>query len=154
MKNGYKINFLNGTIEVTKAFMKEAETYNSNAYNTLMTLKADLPNMRIVAQGQSRKPRKRDNLTYNNILQFINCQNNAEILLKEYIQVKKLASGQGGSVYQNVKQWFLNTFPNYREIPSFDEEGNLISDFGRKTQTHILPMEQVTTNKQEDLKSA
>lgn len=154
MKKGYKINFLSGTIEVTKAFMKEAEAYNSTAYNTLMILKADLPNMRIVAQGQSQKAKKRDNLTYNNMLNFINCQDNAQVLLKEFVQVKELASGQGGSAYQNVKRWFLHTFPNYKEIPSFDEAGNLISDFGRKAQTHILPMEQVTTNKQEDLKSA
>ena len=154
MKNGYKINFLSGTIAVTKAFMKEAETYNSNAYHTLMTLKTDLPNMRIIAQEQSRKGRKRDNLTYNNMISFINCQDNAEILLKEFVQVRELASGQGGNAYQNVKRWFLHTFPNYREIPSFDEAGNLISDFGKTAQTHILPMGQVTTNKQEELKSA
>lgn len=155
MKNGYKIDFASKTITVTKAFMKQAETYDSEAYNTLMILKADLPDMRIVAPKPNRKGKKRDNLTYANMITFINCQNNAEILLKEFEQVKAIASGQGGNAYQNVKKWFLATFPNYKEIPSFDEAGNLISDFGRRTESRLLPMEQMATaSKQEERKSA
>lgn len=152
MKNGYKIDFASGTISVTKAFMKEAETYGTRAYKKLMEIKADLPEMRIVAPKTNRKGRKRDNLTYANMITFINCQNNAEILLKEFEKVKELASGQGGNAYQNVKRWFLATFPNYKDIPSFDEAGNLISNFGRRTETRVLPMEQ--TSKQEERKSA
>ena len=98
MKNGYKIDFVSKTITVTKAFMKKAETYNSTAYQTLMTLRAELPDMRIVAPKTNRKGKKRDNLTYANMITFINCQNNAEILLKEFEKVKELASGQGGNV--------------------------------------------------------
>lgn len=152
MKNGYKIDFASKTISVTKAFMKEAETYGTEAYKKLLTLKKDLPDMRIVAPKPTRKVRKRDNLTYANMITFIGCQNNAEILLKEFEQVKELASGQGGNAYQNVKKWFLATFPNYKDIPSFDEAGNLISDFGRRTESKLLSMEQ--TSKQEERKSA
>lgn len=152
MKNGYKIDFVSGTISVTKAFMKEAETYGTKAYKKLMEIKADLPDMRIVAPKPNRKGKKRDNLTYANMITFINCQNNAEILIKEFEQVKELASGQGGNAYQNVKKWFLATFPNYKDIPSFDEAGNLISDFGRRTESKLLSMEQ--TSKQEKRKSA
>lgn len=98
---------------------------------------------------------KRDNLTYANMITFINCQNNAEILLKEFEKVKELASGQGGNVYQNVKRWFLQTFPNYKDIPSFDEAGNLTSDFGRRTETKVFPVDPIVrTNEQEELKSA
>lgn len=155
MKKGYKIDFASKTISVTKAFMKEAETYDSDAYNTLMILKADLPDMRIVAPKANRKGKKRDNLTYANMITFINCQNNAEILLKEFEKVKELASGQGGNAYQNVKRWFLATFPNYKDIPSFDEAGNLISDFGRRTETKVFPVDPIArTNEQEELKSA
>lgn len=155
MKNGYKIDFASGTISVTKAFMKEAETYGTRAYKKLMEIKADLPEMRIVAPKTNRKGKKRDNLTYANMITFINCQNNAEILLKEFEKVKELASGQGGNAYQNVKKWFLATFPNYKDIPSFDEAGNLISDFGRRTETRVLPMEQIgATKQQEERRSA
>ena len=91
MKNGYKIDFVSGTISVTKAFMKEAETYGTKAYKKLMEIKADLPDMRIVAPKTTRKGKKRDNLTYANMITFINCQNNAEILLKEFEQVKERA---------------------------------------------------------------
>lgn len=152
MKKGYKIDFASKTISVTKAFMKQAETYDTEAYTLLKKIKAELPDMRIVAPKTNRKSKKRDNLTYANMITFINCQNNAEILLKEFEQVKELASGQGGNAYQNVKKWFLATFPNYKEIPSFDEAGNLISDFGRRTETKLLSMEQ--TSKQEERKSA
>lgn len=155
MKNGYKIDFANGTISVTKAFMKEAETYDSNAYKTLMTLRTELPDMRIMAPKPNRKGKKRDNLTYANMITFINCQNNAEILLKEFVKVRDLASGQGGNAYQNVKRWFLQTFPNYKDIPSFDGAGNLISDFGRKEQTRVFPMEQTApVEKWEERKTA
>lgn len=152
MKNGYKIDFASKTISVTKAFMKQAETYDTEAYKKLLTLKKELPDMRIVAPKTNRKGKKRDNLTYANMITFIKCQNNAEILLKEFEKVKELASGQGGNAYQNVKRWFLATFPNYKDIPSFDEAGNLISDFGRRTETRVLPMEQ--TSKQEERISA
>ncbi len=155
MKNGYKIDFASGTISVTKAFMKEAETYDSNAYKTLMTLRTELPDMRIIAPKPNRKGKKRDNLTYTNMITFINCQNNAEILLKEFVKVRDLASGQGGNAYQNVKRWFLQTFPNYKDIPSFDGAGNLISDFGRKEQTKVFPMEQTApAEKLEERKTA
>lgn len=154
MKNGYKIDFASGTIFVTKAFMKEAETYNSNAYNIIMTLKLDLPNMRVVVQERNRKSRKRDNLTYANMLRFINCQNNAEVLIKEFVKVRDLASGQGGNAYQNVKRWFLQTFPNYKDIPSFDEAGNLTSDFGRKAQTRIFSMEQTAPVEQQQVQKS
>ena len=155
MKNGYKIDFASGTISVTKAFMKEAETYGTRAYKKLMEIKADLPDMRIVAPKSSRKGKKRDNLTYANMLRFINCQNNAEILLKEFVKVRDLASGQGGNAYQNVKRWFLQTFPNYKDIPSFDGAGNLVSDFGRKEQTKVFPMEQTApVEKLEERKTA
>ena len=155
MKNGYKIDFVSKTITVTKAFMKKAETYNSTAYQTLMTLRAELPDMRIVAPKTNRKGKKRDKLTYANMITFINCQNNAEILLKEFEKVKELASGQGGNVYQNVKRWFLQTLPNYKDIPSFDEAGNLTSDFGRRTETKVFPVDPIVrTNEQEELKSA
>lgn len=155
MKNGYKINFASKTITVTKAFIKQAETYDSEAYNTLMILKAELPDMRIVAPKTNRKGRKRDNLTYANMITFIKCQNNAEILLKEFDKVKELASGQGGNAYQNVKRWFLATFPNYKDIPVFDEAGNLISDFGRRTETKVFPVEQMTAaNPQKEQKIA
>lgn len=117
MKNGYKIDFANGTISVTKAFMKEAETYGTRAYKKLMEIKADLPDMRIVAPKSSRKGKKRDNLTYANMLRFINCQNNAEILLKEFVKVRDLASGQGGNAYQNVKRWFLPNLPQLQGNP-------------------------------------
>ncbi len=49
MKNGYKIDFVSKTITVTKAFMKQAETYDTEAYKKLLILKKELPDMRIVA---------------------------------------------------------------------------------------------------------
>lgn len=46
MKN-YEINYNENAIIVTKAFLKEAGVYNSEAYNILKGLRADLPNFEI-----------------------------------------------------------------------------------------------------------
>ena len=152
MKNGYKINFVSGTIILTKAFCTQASEKGSEAYNTLMGLKNELPHMRFITRNAPRKTR---GLTYEKMKKFIACQNDSDVLLIEFEKVKELAKGQGGNAYQNVKRWFMQTFPNYKDIPSFDEVGNLTSDFGRKPQTRIFPIEQtVPAEKREEQKTA
>lgn len=154
MKNGYKIDFVRGTITLTKAFSAQARVKGSQAYNTLVDLQKELPHMRFVMRT-TPKARKASRLTYEKMKKFIKYQNDSAVLLVEFEKVKELAKEQGGVAYQNVKRWFLQTFPNYNEIPSFDEKGNLISDFGRKEQTRVLSMEQTApAEKQEEQKTA
>lgn len=154
MKNEYKIDFVRETITLTKAFSAQARVKGSEAYKTLVDLQKELPHMRFVTRT-APKARKASRLTYEKMKNFIACQNDSDVLLIEFDKVKELAKGQGGNAYQNVKRWFLQTFPNYNEIPSFDEKGNLISDFGRKEQTKVLPMEQTApAEKREEWKTA
>lgn len=53
MKN-YEINYNENTIIATKAFLKEAGIYNSEAYNILKGLRADLPNFEITDSSLSK----------------------------------------------------------------------------------------------------
>ena len=153
MKNGYKIDFVSGTITLTKAFAAQASIKGNDAYNTLIELKKDMPNMRFVTRTTPKK-RKSDRLTYDKMKKFIRCQNDADILLIEFDTTRELSKSEANP-YQYVKKWFVNTFPNYKDIPSFDGAGNLISDFGRKEQTKVFPMEQTApVEKLEERKTA
>ena len=60
MKN-YEINYNEKAIIVSKAFLKEAGIYNSEAYNILKGLRADLPNFEI----KQRKIKKNSNNSLN-----------------------------------------------------------------------------------------
>lgn len=129
MKNGYKVDFASGTITLTKAFSAQARVKGREAY-TLIDLQKELPHMRFVMRT-APKARKASRLTYEKMKKFIECQNDSDVLLIEFEKVKELAKGRGGNAYQNVKRWFLQIFPNYNDIPTFDGAGNLTSDFGR-----------------------
>ena len=127
---GYKIDFTMGTITMTKDFCNKAATHGTPEYKILKNLQKDFPYLDCVTRAP-RKRKQSDRLTFDNMRCFIRCQNNADILLNEFEQVRALSSGQGGNHYQNVKQWFLETFPNYKETPRFDEKGNMVNDFTR-----------------------
>ena len=139
MKKGYKIDFTMGTVTMTKAFSRQAEIYGSDAYSLIIKLRKDFPNMRFI----TRTPPKRkcpDRLTYNNMLTFIQCQNNADTFVKQFNQACEIAKGQGGNAYQNTRNWFLSTFPNYKETPCFDDNGAMINDFTRIKEVKEQPL--------------
>ena len=127
--NGYKIDFTTGNITMTKAFAKRAGVYDTPEYNILTALQRDFPNIRPIIKAPPKRKRA-DNLTYSMMISFIECQRDSDILLKQFNMAKDIAKGQGGNSYQNTKRWFLQTFPDYKDIPKFNTNGDLISTFG------------------------
>ena len=108
---GYEIDFVEGKIIVSKKFLKEAGTVNSTAYTELTKIRKDYPEFEI----KPREITKRDNkmtygkLTYDRMEEYIKTKTDAETVLVEYENVRKLAKFQNAQ-YVFVKKWFLGLY--------------------------------------------
>lgn len=94
MKN-YEINYNENAIIVTKAFLKEAGIYNSEAYNILKGLRADLPNFEIKQREIKKNSSKKTygKLTYQRMEEYIIfVEGNKTETLKEFETVKTMAT--------------------------------------------------------------
>ena len=135
---GYQINFATGTITVTKAFNKRAGNLQGEEYRILEKLRQDFPHMRIVIKEPSkRRMPQHGQLTYDKILCYIENQKNSDVLLREFSKARELSKAQRNP-YLYVRNWFLSVFPNYMELPKFDNKGTLIYP-SRATETPKIP---------------
>jgi hypothetical protein len=115
---------------ITKAFSeKAANNPEGNEYAILSQLRRDFPTMRIITEKPSkRRQPEHGQLNYKKMVMFIKCQKNAGILQNEFEKARELSKTQKNP-YRYVRTWFLNEFPNYNELPRFDSQGNLTSNF-------------------------
>ena len=114
MKN-YEINYNENAIIVTKAFLKEAGVYNSEAYNILKGLRADLPNFEIKQREIKKNSNKKTygKLTYERMEEYIVFVEGKETAtLKEFETVKKMATFKA-SPYAFTKKWFLDRYKDF-----------------------------------------
>ena len=108
---GYQIDFVEGKIIVSKKFLKEASNVNTAAYSELVQIRKDYPEFPI----EPRQITKRENkltygkLTYDFMRDYIGTKDNAEAILAEYENIRKLAKFQNAQ-YVFVKKWFLGLY--------------------------------------------
>ena len=127
MKNGYSINYSTNTLTVTKAFMQKAmENQHSSEYKTITKFKRDFPGLTIITRTAPKRKSAAARLTYDKMIKYLACQKNSEALLLMFNTVKEHSKSQSAP-YMYVKKWFLELFPEYTKYPSFDENGNLIT---------------------------
>ena len=129
MKN-YEINYNEKAIIVSKAFMKEAGIYNSEAYNILKGLRADLPNFEIKQREIKKNSNKKTygKLTYERMEEYILfAEGEDTATLKEFETVKTMATFKA-SPYAYTKKWFLEKYKDFAreaeqgEAPSANAE--------------------------------
>lgn len=129
MKN-YEINYNENAIIVTKAFLKEAGVYNSEAYNILKGLRTDLPNFEIKQKEIRKNSNKKTygKLTYQRMEEYIifdieknNQKEEKEKLkkiiakaLEEFKTVKTMATFKA-SPYAYTKNWFLKKYKDFAD---------------------------------------
>ena len=109
------VNYTEKKIIITKAFAKEASIYNSEAYNTLKGLRADLPTFAIAEKTIERNPNKKTygKLNYERMEKYIKFIEGEETeTLKEFESVKEMAKFKA-SPYAYTKKWFLAQYPNF-----------------------------------------
>ena len=121
---GYEIDFFEEKIIVSKKFLKEASTINTTAYIELTKIRKDYPDFTI----EPRQIAKRENkmtygkLTYDFMREYIEAKGDAENVLVEFEQVKKLAKFQNAQ-YVFVKKWFLGLYGDeFRREEGEDQE--------------------------------
>ena len=105
---------------VTKEFAKQANIFGTPEYKMWREFKKENKRARMETKNIKRNPDKKTcrKIAYNNITIFINEQDNAESLLKEFQKQLELAKIQK-SPYHYVVDWFVKRFPDYTEHKAF-----------------------------------
>lgn len=117
--NGYTMNWQKKTITITKAFAEEALDPNSSASQILQGARVVCPDIKIVARTSTSKRRNETKgLTYARMERYITVFEDCAEVYGEFLKVKQMSLSQCNP-YLFVKDWFLDTFPNYGEMPEF-----------------------------------
>lgn len=129
MKNTYKVDFVNNTLTMTKAFEEAASNPTSQEYKLLQQIRADFPGLTIIRKTRRapKKARPTKNLTYANMEKYMSVFQNADELLAQFEVVKKCSLGQSNH-YQFVLDWFKAQFPKYKELPDFGNNAPKVID--------------------------
>ena len=129
MKNTYKIDFVNNTLTMSKAFEEALNNPNSQEYKLFLQLRADFPGMTIIRKTRRapKKARPTKNLTYKHMEQYMSVFQNADELLAQFKVVRE-CSKQQSSPYKFVRDWFEDQFPKYKELPDFGNNAPKVID--------------------------
>lgn len=123
MRKGYSMNYATNTLTITRGFNRRACDENTEEYRKINQLRGNCPNLRIVFYTPKRKRTSR--LTYDKMVCYIGCFDDAAKRLQEFNAVREFSQAQP-SPYTYVKSWFVREFPKYKELPQFDKSGNII----------------------------
>lgn len=113
-----KIDFIENTITVTKKFYEESKEHGTEAYRKMQTIIAENPNMKISVQAPRRTGKNAyKGLTYRYMRKFISVMDPDN--MKTFEEVQLLYEGLYGdslSVYNAVREWFLDNYPNHKDM--------------------------------------
>jgi len=122
---GYKVDFINRTIIVTKDFHRRASVETSEEGRKFKKLVKELPDFTVSFANPRRRKSASDRLTYDKMIEYICLQKDSESALRDFNTIRHPKEGRL-SPYTHVKAWFLARFPEYNKLPQFDERGRLI----------------------------
>lgn len=121
---GCKMNFATKTLTITKDFSDKAMIINSYEHSILLHCQSICPDLRIAYKTHCTKTRNpKKGLTFNKMERYIRLFDNADELIIAFSKVKAIADFQPNK-YDFVYKWFMKQFPNYKNVPSF-ENGEL-----------------------------
>ena len=122
----YKFDLRNNRIILSRKFenlLRKEE--NEDAYDLFVQLQSDFPNMRLSYVPKAKR-NNNTQMTYAQMEAYIKCCQNSEEYLDKY-QALRTASKAKKNPYSIVREWFIETFPDYK-VRSFnlDEKGKII----------------------------
>lgn len=117
----YTINYAENTITVTKKFMEAAGIIGSYAFNQMKVLRT----MGMAIITRDSKSRNTQKVTYEQMLQYINCVENRSFYLSRFEAVREEAKSKKVP-YVRVLEWFSETFPTFDDKPVFNERNEII----------------------------
>ena len=117
--NNIRVDFITNTIIVTRRFYEAATVYGTEEYVKLQNVKAANPDMTISIRtvNRSHKPNEGKGLTYRYMRQFISIMDEENLHTFEMVilHYERYYTNKS-TVYQEVKKWFLQTYPYHREM--------------------------------------
>lgn len=122
MKNiGYRIDYTNNTVTVTKKFLAEAGILGSSAFNAMKELRQ----MGMVIVTKEASIRKSNRITFAQMIQYISIVENSEVYMEQFNAMREEAKSKNDS-YNRVLNWFRQTFPRFYEMPEFNDKNEVI----------------------------
>lgn len=116
---GMKIDFITSTIIITKAFREAASDSNTEEYIALSKVQKENPQMRIVLRNTKATRGKSGykGLTYKYMRKFITVMDSDNLINFENTKLHyESYDYTNGTVYQYMKEWFLNNYPDHKEM--------------------------------------
>ena len=111
------IKFENGNINAyaTKTFIKRAQTFGTpEFYEWRAACKEFGKEVKLVVDSKRKRTNENKNLTFENMVIYMNNQNNSSDYLKAFEKVKQCSRVQTNPT-KYILDWFKATFPNYKE---------------------------------------
>ena len=114
---GYVINYEDNTITLTKAFAKQAQNPDTKEFGELAKLHKNFPDFTITKRTAkvNEDKERHAGLSIPWMTNYIKTYIKDEAAVAEFEEVKAFYRGMSG-YYGKVKGWFLNKYPNYKEI--------------------------------------
>ena len=108
------------TALVTKTFKKNACIFGTDEFKLWREYKKEFPDAVMTTKDFKKNPnqKNRRNLTFKNMVGFIQTQPNAKELMEEYETIQKRSKVQA-SPYQYVLTWFEAKFEGYNDLKQF-----------------------------------
>ena len=124
------IRYNTNTIEMTKKFAKAAEKFGSEEYRNLQEARRDNPTFRVVIVSRKTATKKDSykGLTYEYMETYINTHDDAEnSIMAEYEMLRGISQAAKDALaepcsYNEIKNWFLKTYPAIAEFHKRREE--------------------------------
>lgn len=117
MKKDYTIDWQTNTITMSKKFAEEANHFGTSAYDLLMDVRSK--GFDIVVRKREKRRACPTRVTYKQMENHLSCLNNPDERLQQLHAVMAAAKGQKNH-YEYVRKWFLENYPNFRDIPVMD----------------------------------
>lgn len=117
------INAKNHTIELSKTFAKAASLFGSEEYRQLQEARRDYPNYRVVTVKQKGSGKTEfAKLSFSFMDEYVKNHANSDDLKAQYLSLRglneKWEKDENGLAedLQTIKDWFLNTFPEFEKF--------------------------------------
>ena len=135
MKKGlsYAVNHLANKVTVTRKFFEASMVWGSEEDTLMETFKQRGFSIEIEQRkkrteksyAEKLKAGKTPMLTYAEMRSYIVKLDDAEEMVKEFDQIRETAKERKNRIAY-VNQWFRSEFPNYDNVPEFDEKLRIV----------------------------
>ena len=123
------LNTKKNTIELTKTFATAAAKFGTEEYKQLQEVRRDYPTYRVITVSRTAPKPQFKGLTYNYMEKYIEAHDDEkQSIMNDYLDLRAMSDAAKDAMaeaasYQDVKDWFLNTYPAIKE---FHEKRNKI----------------------------